>query len=412
MKLLQKTVAVIALCVLSCGCAAGGTHDYNDISVSTGGTVSKTQQQATSAAVTETDGYSTETEISEDAASAETTEQEEMPSQAQLMLSEMTLEEKVGQMILATCPLADAAEEAASYSLGGYLMFAYDFMEETPDSVRERIASFQSASDIPMLIAVDEEGGDILRISKFSQYADAPFGSPMELYESGGVQAVLDDAQAKCELLLSLGVNTNLAPVCDLPRSEWDYIYDRTFGTDCEVTCECIAALTGEMNSNGLVSSLKHFPGYGNNVDTHTGIATDERTLEEFRELDLRPFSAGIDAGAPCVMVSHNIVNCMDDSLPASLSPEVHRLLREELGFDGVIMTDELTMGAIREFTAGEDPAVAAVKAGNDLLCIAEYAEAISAILSAVQRGDITEARIDESVLRILDMKIDFGIIR
>lgn len=391
--------AVLSACVIFSGCSKIETEKYNEMEITINSTSYQTEQ-------------SNPEESAETCESAEQTEHETAPTRAQLILSELTLREKIGQMILATCPTEGAAAEAAEYHLGGYLLFAYHFKDEIPESVRMMIGSFQEASDIPMLVAVDEEGGDIVRVSKFQQYADKPFGAPMELYGSDGIQAVLDDARAKCRLLSGIGINMNLAPVCDIPRSEHDYIYDRTFGTDCNIVCECIAALIGEMNSNGMVSALKHFPGYGNNADTHTGIATDERTLEEFREIDLRPFASGIDAAAPCIMVSHNIVKCMDESLPASLSPEVHRLLREELGFDGVIMTDELTMGAIREFTGGEDPAVAAVKAGNDLLCIADYAEAIDAVEAAVVSGEISEEQIDASVLRILDMKIGYGLIR
>ena len=390
--------AVLSACVLFVSCSKIETEKYNDMEIIIGSTSSEKEQ-------------SDPAESDETCESAEYTDTETVTTRAQLILSELTLREKIGQMILATCPVEGAASQASEYDLGGYLLFAYHFRDETPESVRMMIGSFQEASDIPMLVAVDEEGGDIVRLSKFPQYADEPFGAPMELYSSGGVKAVLDDARAKCSLLAELGVNMNLAPVCDIPRSEHDYIYDRTFGTDCNIVCECIEALIREMNSYGMISALKHFPGYGNNLDTHTGIATDERTLEEFREIDLRPFASGIDAAAPCIMVSHNIVKCMDESLPASLSPEVHRLLREELGFDGVIMTDELTMGAIREFTGGEDPAVAAVKAGNDLLCIADYAEAIDAVEAAVVSGEISEEQINASVLRILDMKIGYGLI-
>ena len=399
MKLrIRMLLSVLLVCMMLCGCSKIETDEYNDIEITISSTSPKTEQS----------DWKESTETCE---SAEQTEHEAAPTKAQLILSEMTLREKIGQMILATCPIEGAAEQAAKYNLGGYLLFAYHFRDETPDSVRTMIESFQAVSDIPMLVAVDEEGGDIVRVSKFPQYADEPFGAPMELYDSSGIPAVLQDARAKCSLLAELGINMNLAPVCDVPRSEGDYIFDRTFGTDVEVTCECIAALTAEMNDNDILSALKHFPGYGDNVDTHTGIAIDDRNLEVFFSLDLKPFEAGIRSGVPCVMVSHNIVNCMDPLMPASLSPEVHRLLREELGFEGVIMTDELTMGAIKDFTDGEDPAVAAVKAGNDLLCIAEYAEAIDAVEAAVIGGEISEAQIDGSVLRILDMKMRYGLI-
>lgn len=387
---------------LNCGCGGGESFSPPEISINT-----TTSAATTSDTTLPSDVVTAETSVSED----ETEEQKPEPSPAERILAEMSLEEKVGQMIIARCPEGDAAAEAEAWDLGGYILFARDFKGETPESVRAEIAGYQAASDIPMLIGVDEEGGDIVRASKYSQFRSEPFSSPMELYESGGIVAVTEDTREKSKFLLDLGINMNFAPVCDLPRREGDYIYDRTFGTDVQITAECIGSVAAAMNDEGVISVLKHFPGYGNNVDTHTGIAYDERPLAEFRELDLVPFSAGIEAGAPCVMVSHNIIMSLDDTMPASLSPAVHELLRGELGFEGVIVTDELSMGAIEDITGTANAAVLAVQAGNDLLCVTDYASTIEAIVSAVENGEISEGRIDESVLRLLSMKMDFGIL-
>ena len=166
------------------------------------------------------------------------------------------------------------------------------------------------------------------------------------------------------------------------------------------------------MKEMGIGSVLKHFPGYGNNVDTHTGIAIDKRDYETFQNNDFLPFKAGFDAGAPFVLVSHNIVECMDDKLPASLSEEVHRILRNQLGFNNLIITDDLSMDAITTYTGDEAAAVLAVEAGNDMLCCTNYKEQIAAVISAVKSGKIAEGRIEESVLRILQTKYDMGIIR
>lgn len=352
--------------------------------------------------------------MSDEVALPETTESAEQSpvlSREEELLAQMSLEEKVGQLFIGRCPENDGVGDILRYHLGGYILFARDFKDGTPESVRADIAEYQEASEIPLLIGVDEEGGDIVRISKYNEFRSEPFGAPMELYMSGGVSAVIADAQEKCALLDSLGINMNFAPVCDVPRSTADYIYDRTFGTDVQVTAECVSAIVSEMNGCGTISVLKHFPGYGDNVDTHTGIAYDERPLSELRSIDLLPFAAGIEAGAPCVMVSHNIIMSIDDAVPASLSPEVHELLRGELGFEGVIVTDELSMGAIEDFTGGGDAAVLALKAGNDLLCVTDYAASIEAVLTAVENGELTEARIDGSVLRILRMKADYGLL-
>ena len=160
-----------------------------------------------------------------------------------------------------------------------------------------------------------------------------------------------------------------------------------------------------------MACSLKHFPGYGNNVDTHTGIAVDERDRETFYAQDFRPFAAGIAQGAQTVMVSHNIVKAFDAEFPASLSPEMHRVLREDLGFEGVIVTDDLGMGAVAEYTDGR-VAVQAVIAGNDLLITKEYETQYQEVLTAVNDGVITEQRIEESVYRILRMKVSMGLLK
>lgn len=159
----------------------------------------------------------------------------------------------------------------------------------------------------------------------------------------------------------------NFAPVCDVSTNEKDFIYPRAFGQGAQQTAEYVREVVQAMDGQGVASVLKHFPGYGGNADTHTGIARDTRSYETFEQADLVPFRAGIEAGADAVLVSHNIVECMDASLPASLSPHVHALLREEMGFDGVVVTDDLYMRGIRDFMGAEEAAVQAVKAGNDL---------------------------------------------
>ena len=327
------------------------------------------------------------------------------------ILQSMTLEEKVAQLFLVRCPKENAAQVAQQYQFGGYTLFGRDFKDHTPEQVISDIQSYQDASKIPMLIAVDEEGGPVTRVSSYSQFRAVPFWSPRSLYTEGGLDLIQSDTEEKCKLLASLGINVNLAPVCDISTNPEDFMYERSFGGTPEETADYVALVVGTMNENGIGSALKHFPGYGSNEDTHTGIAVDNRSLENFRENDLIPFQAGIDAGAPIVLVSHNIVNSIDPDRPASLSPAVHELLRSELKFEGIIMTDDLYMDAIRDYTGGEEAAVMAIIAGNDLLCCTDYETQYPAVLAAVQDGTVSEARIDESVLRILNYKLSSGLI-
>ena len=340
----------------------------------------------------------------------ETSPPETRPDPLVSLLDAMTLEQKVGQMFLARCPEEYAPELASQYQLGGYLLFARDFDERTYEQVADTIAGYQSAVSIPMFIAVDEEGGTVNRVSRNPLLRPEPFASPQDLYQQGGLQRIVEDTKEKCSLLSGLGINLNLAPVCDLSQNPDDFIYHRSFGQDARHTASYVREVVQTMTRSRMGSALKHFPGYGGNVDTHTGIAYDHRPYEAFRSEDFLPFRAGIESGAGMVLVSHNVVVCMDDRLPASLSPEVHRVLREELGFGGVILTDDLVMDGAGEFGSAEEIAVLAVQAGNDLLCSSEFELQIPAVLDAVRSGKIPMEQIDQAVLRILRLKQSLGL--
>ena len=203
----------------------------------------------------------------------------------------------------------------------------------------------------------------------------------------------------------------NLAPVADVSTNPYDYIYDRTFGDNAKETSEYVSLVVKTMKENNIGSSLKHFPGYGNNEDTHTGFSIDERSYETFENSDFLPFIAGINAGASSILVSHNIIKAIDEELPASLSPKVNKIIRDTLKFNGVIMTDDLQMSAIKEYIGDTNSAVLAVIAGNDLIIASDFDIQIPSVLEAIQNGTITEERINESVLRILCLKLNLGII-
>ena len=358
----------------------------------------------------ETAGAAEEPEGS-DAAGEQAEEPDPIAARAQELLDGMTLEEKVGQMFIARCPETDAAQLAADYHLGGYILFGRDFKDKTAEQVTADIQSYQDAAEIPLLIAVDEEGGTVNRVSSNPNLRSSPFRSPQSLYSEGGLELVRSDAQEKCRLLESLGININFAPVCDVSQDPADFIYDRTLGRDAQETSQYVAAVVETMAEEGMGSVLKHFPGYGNNTDTHTGVAYDDRPYDTFLTSDFLPFQAGIAAGADMVLVSHNIVSAMDEASPASLSPEVHRVLREDLGFTGVIVTDDLVMDGVRDFAGDDEAAVLAVQAGNDLLCCTDFQTQVPAVLAAVESGEITEEQIDAAVLRVLTMKLRLGIL-
>ena len=351
------------------------------------------------------------TELPETEESEPVKTEDPVEQRAEELLAGMTLEEKVGQMFIARCPETDAASKVTQYHLGGYILFARDFTGKTKEEVTASIQSYQNAAEIPLLIGVDEEGGTVNRVSKNANLRETPFASPQELYAQGGWDLIRSDTQEKCQLLQSLGINLNFAPVCDVSQDPQDFIYPRSFGQDAEQTAVYVQTVVGVMSEEHMGSVLKHFPGYGNNSDTHTGVAYDERPYETFVNSDFLPFQAGIDAGADMVLVSHNVVSCMDDQVPASISLPVHNILRNELGFDGVIITDDLVMEGVRQFAGDAEIAVRAVQAGNDMLCCTDFEVQVPAVIKAVETGEITEERLNESVLRILKMKIKLSII-
>ena len=321
-------------------------------------------------------------------------------------LAKMTLEEKVGQLFWARVPDNHQIEDLQSYHLSGYILFGRDFEGQTIENMKALTNRYQSASKTPLLIGSDEEGGTVTRISSI---LDTPFQSPMTLYQQGGMEAILSDTRRKAEVLKSVGINAGLFPVADLATAPSAFIYDRTIGQDAQTTATYIEQVVKELQKNKLGSTLKHFPGYGDNGDSHTAIIRDNRSLDELRQADFLPFQAGIDAGADSVLVSHNILSKID-TVPSSISPKINDILRKELNFKGVIMTDDLDMAGLADFVSQDEAALQVILAGNDLILGSSYQTQIPYLLKKVSSGDLTEERIDESVRRILAWKYDLGL--
>ena len=331
--------------------------------------------------------------------------------EAEEMLSKMTLEEKVGQMFLARYPSSGVINEIKNYQPAGYILFGKDFQNATPNSIKKELQDCQNASKIPLALGVDEEGGTVVRVSQYKAFRASPFKSPREIYANGGMNAIISDSHEKSNLLKNLGINMNLAPVVDVPKTSNDFIYKRAFSTNVNEVKDFTNQIINAMKSDSITSVMKHFPGYGNNVDTHTGIAIDKRDYSNFENRDFIPFEEGIKNGAPAILVSHNIVECMDKSKPASLSENVHNILRNELGFSGIIMTDDLAMDAVKQYVENGDAATQAVLAGNDLIISSDFANQRNEVLQAVKDGTIEENTINNAVERILSWKMMYGII-
>lgn len=374
---------------------------------------------STSASETALSG--TETQTPEHTDSPPETDSQEDPPQIvippvpvfdpQLILDTMTDAEKVGQLLLVQCPDSGAVNYIEEYQPAGFILFNRDFQKQTPDGITAAIQSYQQAAKIPLLIAVDEEGGTVTRVSTYSAFRGSKFASPRDLYNRGGMELVLKTEEEKAMLLHSLGINVNVAPVCDITTKTNAFMYKRSLGQSPEITGQFAIGALDAMSKHSVSGVLKHFPGYGNNSDTHVGIATDKRSLRQLLSSDLVPFQAAIQSGCDAIMVSHTFINCLDKDYPATLSPAVHQYMRVEMGFDGVIVTDDLAMGAITaQYSAGE-AAVLAVLAGNDLLCTTNYTAQYNAILSAVESGRISEQVLNAAVCRVLQWKYDMGLL-
>lgn len=330
--------------------------------------------------------------------------------QAYQKLETLNKEEKVGQLFLARVPENNQIEDIKTYHLGGYLMFGKDFKNKTKEEIINTISSYQQASKIPMAIGADEEGGTVVRISSNPLLRSSRFPSPRELYLQGGFDLIKETTKEMGTLLNNLGVNLNLAPVADISIDPNDFIYERSLGQDAKTTSKYIETVIDESKKTNVTFALKHFPGYGNNKDTHTGISTDNRSLEQFKENDFLPFQAGINHGAEMILMSHNIITQVEDNVPASLSPNVHKILRNDLGFTGIIITDDLAMNAITDYVS--NPVVKAITSGNDMIIISDYKKGYQEVLNALEDGTITEDYLDYIVFRILSWKYYKGIIK
>lgn len=335
---------------------------------------------------------------------------EDYYQKAEEFMKGMTLEEKIGQMLFPRFNLTNYTDDIPIKKPGGFILFAYDFnYNET--FIQQYINKSQELSEanvgLPLGLAVDEEGGTVVRVSPYHR-DEGGFPSPQQIYNESGNDGILKIDQEKRDLLRKFFLNVNLAPVADISYNSSDYIYDRTLGRGPEESAEYIEKdVEGYVNDN-FTCCAKHFPGYGNNIDTHGDIAIDKRSYEQFQNEDFLTFEAAIRKQIPMILVSHNIVLCKDKKYPASLSKAWHDILRNELNYTGLILTDDLSMGAIKKYTDNISEAVLAVNAGNDILLTSDYYKHYDALMKAADDGKITEETVDKACKRIIAWKFKY----
>lgn len=358
-------------------------------------------------------------------------EPEPEPDPVEELMASMTLEEKVGQLFMVTPEELTGAEVATiagdmtkealkKIPVGGLIYFTKNFVSE--EQVKDLLAGTvelarNAGAGIPPFLGIDEEGGTLVaRVANSGLFDVQRFPDMAEIGATGDPQNAAEVGRVIGTYLREIGFNFDFAPDADVLTNPDNYaIGVRSFGSDPDVVSKMVAAEVEAMLETGTLPCAKHFPGHGDTVgDSHTGAVTAERTREEIESCELKPFRAAIEAGCPFVMVGHiETPNFAADGLPASLSSVMMTdVLRGELGFEGVIVSDSFKMGAITEYYWADDAAFRFFEAGGDLLLMTEDLElAYQGILDAVSVGSLTEERIDESVRRILNAKKQAGLI-
>ena len=328
-------------------------------------------------------------------------------NQALKILQDMSLNEKIGQLLLVRVPETNKIETISKYNIGGYILFQRDIDNKTKDELINEIKLYQSTSNNSLLIAIDEEGGIVSRLSSNKNIVNLPFQSPQELFKIGGFKKIKQDAIIKSNLLEELGINVNLAPVADISTNSKSYIYERSFGKNKKETSKFIKTILETQNKN-VSYVLKHFPGYFDNLDTHTSIAIDNRSYKTIKNNDFVPFKVGIENGANAILVSHNIVSNIDNK-PSSLSRNIHNILRNELSFDGIIITDDLSMSAIKGYNT-KTPYIDSILAGNNILIVSNHVSAYEELYNAIIEDKISEELINRLILKNIQFKINLNL--
>ena len=340
-------------------------------------------------------------------------------------LEEMTLEEKVAQLFIiqpeaildvgTAVAAGDATREAIDkYPVGGFIYFGENLQskEQTQEMLRNVQAYSTERTGFPAFLSVDEEGGTVARVAGTGNFDVPDIGDMADIGAAGDVDAAKQVGEDIGSYLAELGFNLDFAPVADvLSNPENTVVRKRSFGSDPQLVSDMAIAVSDGLEEKGLLSAYKHFPGHGaTSADTHKGYAYTDKTLEELEACELIPFQRCIAAGAKCIMAAHiSAPKVTGDDTPTSLSKTmVTDILREKMGYTGLVVTDAMNMGAItEEYTSGE-AAVKAVQAGVDIVLMPEnFQEAYQGVLDAVADGTLTEERIDESVTRILTVKLD-----
>jgi beta-N-acetylhexosaminidase len=355
-----------------------------------------------------------------------------VPSEEQLLeeyIEEMTLEEKVGQLFFVTVgnleePIdavsneyrslsEQAADTLKNYQPGGVILMGGNI--DSDEQVKELTLELQMATDIPLYIGVDEEGGMVSRLGNTAGITMENVGPMAEVGSAGDSAAAYEIGETLATGLLEYGCNMDFAPVADvLTNPSNTEIGNRSFGSDANLVAAMVSAEVSGLQDAGVSAVTKHFPGHGGVIgNSHQNMQFVDTTMEELEATELLPFRSAIDSDTDAILISHLVLTELEDTIPSSLSSKVVTdLLRKSMGYEGVIITDSFQMGSITENYEQGEAAVLAIEAGCDMILMPmEYDTCYQAVIEAVECGQIPEAQIDESCHRILRAKIKRGIL-
>ena len=339
-------------------------------------------------------------------------------------LSKMTLKEKIGQLFIVCTDSLDFNAETEvtekmrknleEYKPGGVIFFSYNLKNRT--QVKEMISDMQKTAEIPLFTAVDEEGGSVARIANSKNMQTTKFPAMAEIGKTGDSKNAYHVGETIGKEICELGFNLDFAPVADInTNAENTEIGNRSFGSEPKTVADMVSQEVKGLQAQGVSATLKHFPGQGQcGEDTHKGYVELNATIDRLRDVEFLPFKSGISAGADMVMMSHVAVSKITGKeTPASLTKlMVTDILREELQFDNVIITDAMNMKVITKFYDADQAAIMAIEAGNDMILMPDnFEQAFEGVLEAVKDGTLSESQINEAAGRVLSVKIKRGIL-
>lgn len=370
----------------------------------------------------EAEAAEAEAEAAEEESAAETAA---MPTQEELLeelvescVANMTLEDKVAGLFIITpeqltgvetaVKAGDGTKEAlANYPVGGLVYFAKNIQSE--EQITEMLANTIEYSKYPMFLAVDEEGGTVARVADALELEDV--GDMADIGAAGDANAAYEAGQTIGTYLKKYGFNLDFAPVADvLTNPDNTVIGKRSFGSDPAVVSQMVSSAVKGIQESGVSACIKHFPGHGDTAgDSHEGSVETTRSLEEMQAAEFLPFAAGMEAGVDMIMAGHiSAPNLADgDSMPASMNETILTdILRGQLGYNGIIITDAMNMASITEYYTADEAAIKALKAGADMILMPEdFVTAYEGVIAAVQDGTIDERRINDSLKRVYRVK-------